>query len=739
MPLHTIHPVQFCEQLEDQEPPIISNESSADQLCTDFSNRIYQCAASSKVSPPNEPPLLPNLSRWQRIIDCDDPKMLWRAIDWKGEFNPAPDKEKPSDLEFQAHLEKLLNPSQLEDEAWPTVTENHVTIPILDNPISQAETANAIHKHLKAGKQAGPDGNSPGTFHLLPASWVLFLVSLLNLVFRSSYPIAWGKAKLSMLFKKGNSLETGNYRGISVIDSIAKLYDYILNSRLLEWYTPQREQAGGQSGRSCIEHILTLRLWIDYSKRNRKKLFIAFIDFSKAYDRVPRGKLFVLLMSLGCGSVMLCALMSMYTLTTCILGSVLITCTIGVRQGSPTSVFLFIIYVDALIKMVKTKSPVDGFLSWLHVLMLMDDTVILATSRESLIKKLEILKEYCDEYGMQVNEKKTEFMVINGNMRDREKISFEGMSVSHCTSYTYLGVIFTENGSATTSLKAHVAEKKKHLNRLLIFLARNYDAPFFVKRKVFDAAFSSAILYGCESWLDVSLAPVEELYMSAVRRLLDVRKSTPKLTCLLESGIPSLEAVVKQKQSKFFLKVFTARVDMQPSDPLMFTLEFMNNNNRAMYSVIDNLVEPCDYLARNRDELCSQLRDIPPERTKLRLYLRMNPELTVHSLYETKTSNDAIDDNLRIAFTRVRLCSHRLRSETGRWFGVPADRRFCHHCINTVQDEQHILQCPSTQNIRLNYGVTTTDISVLLTDPSKTDLICLKECLKLLQSNNNSE
>ena len=133
--------------------------------------------------------------------------------------------------------------------------------------------------------------------------------------------------------------------------------------------------------------------------------------------------------------------------------------------------------------------------------------MILATSRESMIKKLGILKEYCDEYGMKVNEKKTEFMVINGNKGDREKISLEGMSVSHCTSYTYLGVIFTENGSATTSLKAHVAEKKKHLNRLLIFLARNYDAPFFVKRKVFDAAFSSAILYGCESWLDVSLAP----------------------------------------------------------------------------------------------------------------------------------------------------------------------------------------------------------------------------------------
>ena len=57
------------------------------------------------------------------------------------------------------------------------------------------------------------------------------------------------------------------------------------------------------------------------------------------------------------------------------------------------------------------------------------------------------------------------------------------LTVKHCTSYVYLGVIVTENGSAALSLKAHVAEKKKHLNRLIIFLTRNYDAPFFRQAK----------------------------------------------------------------------------------------------------------------------------------------------------------------------------------------------------------------------------------------------------------------
>ena len=734
IPLHRISPVQFVEQLQDSQPPSVDGKS-VDALCAEVSDFIYQSASNARAPAPEQPALSPDLSRWQRIIDCDDPKMLWRAIDWKGEFDPAPEKEKPSDEEFQQHLEQLLNPEHLNDE-WPIV-DNQVTIPLLDDPVDVKECEYVINKQLKPRKLAGPDGNSPGTFHLFPAQWLTFLSLLLSLVFSSSYPVAWSKAKLSMLFKKGNNMITGNYRGISVIDSISKLYDYVMNNRLMAWYVPQREQAGGQAKRCCVEHVLTLRLWIEYCKRKRIKLFIAFVDFSKAYDRVPRGKLFKLLMSLGCGAVMLCALMSMYSVTSCILGTVLITCTIGVRQGSPTSVFLFIIYVDVLIKMIKTRSPLDGFLSWLHILMLMDDTVIFATSRNKLEEKLGVLRDYCQEYGMQVNEAKTEFMVVNGTAVDRVDIVIRDLTVKHCTSYVYLGVIVTENGSSTASLKAHVADKKKHLNRLLIFLSRNYDAPFFVKRKVFDAAFSSAILYGCESWIGTSLAPVEKMYMSAVRRLLEVRKSTPKLTCLLEAGIPSLEAVVKDRQSKFLRRMIKEREDLTTSDPLMYTLDFMKTNCTPLYDSLQNVLERDDYLTTDRDVLRSQLTEMPPERTKFRLYLTLNPDLSVHPIYKFADNKPLIEDNLRIVFTRIRLCSHRLRSETGRWNRVPQDQRFCPHCDGSViQNEEHILQCPAIQHIREKYGVTSDDLSIL-TDPSKTELLCLKQCLKTLESIND--
>ena len=59
-------------------------------------------------------------------------------------------------------------------------------------------------------------------------------------------------------------------------------------------------------------HIVSLRLLCDTARRKKFKLFVTFIDFSQAYDRVPRIVLFKVLLRLGCGGAMLCALAAMY-------------------------------------------------------------------------------------------------------------------------------------------------------------------------------------------------------------------------------------------------------------------------------------------------------------------------------------------------------------------------------------------------------------------------------------------
>ena len=81
--------------------------------------------------------------------------------------------------------------------------------------------------------------------------------------FVNGYPAQWVDSRLNMLFKKSDNMNQDNYRGISVINCISKIYDYVLYNRLSKWFTPNKEHAGAQPRRGCIEHILSLRLIIN--------------------------------------------------------------------------------------------------------------------------------------------------------------------------------------------------------------------------------------------------------------------------------------------------------------------------------------------------------------------------------------------------------------------------------------------------------------------------------------------
>ena len=71
----------------------------------------------------------------------DDTKSLWKGIDWKGKFKGFQCKDRPPELAFQEHMERLLNPDQVESLEYPT--SEQVSIPSLDKPfvLSKLEKA----------------------------------------------------------------------------------------------------------------------------------------------------------------------------------------------------------------------------------------------------------------------------------------------------------------------------------------------------------------------------------------------------------------------------------------------------------------------------------------------------------------------------------------------------------------------------------------------------------------------
>lgn len=690
---------RFADRLTSVAIPSVPEENDVNVFARNITEVLYGCVEGSKRTPtPGVRQGNQHLGRWERILNDSDDTRVWKAINWKGELEGVKNDMDilPSDEDFKTHFESVLNPSPAPP---PPQIGTDVTIPVLDDPISPQEVDCQIRK-MKVDKACGPDGLTPGVFSLLPLHWVLTITTLFNAIFMSGvYPVSWVRAVMFMIYKRGSKSDANNYRGISIINSLAKLFDMVLCRRLNYWFRPFREQAGAQSRRGCLEHIVSLRLLTDMARRKKRKLFVTFVDFSKAYDMVPRNKLFCILKRLGCGMLMLAILTAMYSVTESVIGGAVVTATLGVRQGSPTSCFLFVVFMNELIRMLRDRCVPDGFLGWLHTLVLMDDTVLLSTSREGMISKIRILKEYCTEHGMIINVLKTKFFVISGTEGDAGPLCVDGLTIEPCTSYIYLGSPFTSDGSVSSAVQCHAKNKLSHVLKFVSFVNKNNDTPFIVKRRVFEAALMSGILYGCESWIGADLKPIVKLYNWSLKQLLGVRKTTPNDVCYAEAGYPSLPDLVRLKQHMFFSRMVSERSDLR-DDPLMFTIELVNRDNTTTSRIIR------EYCIRNVPDSKSLIRNVydriaASNGSRCVVYRTMNPGYVTHSVYKDRHT---VNDRHRISFTRFRVSGHSLCIESGRWNRrgrgrLPVEERLC--LCGEIQTEKHVVEdCPVSADIR---------------------------------------
>ena len=101
--------------------------------------------------------------------------------------------------------------------------------------------------------------------------------------------------------KKGDLSAVINYRGISLMSIAAKLYNKMILNHIVPFVEPilRKNQNGFKRGRSILSQILCLRRLIEESKLSNRDLALVFVDFSKAYDSVDRGKIFEILKLYG--------------------------------------------------------------------------------------------------------------------------------------------------------------------------------------------------------------------------------------------------------------------------------------------------------------------------------------------------------------------------------------------------------------------------------------------------------
>ena len=308
---------------------------------------------------------------------------------------------------------------------------------------------------------------------------------------------------------------------------------------------------------------------------------------------------------------------------------------------------------------------------------------------------------------MVVNSTKTKFMVVNGNNEDREAIVCNDSNIDYCDNCIYLGCPFTDDGSSSTAVKLH-ANKMCHVLKFISFVNRNNDIPFSVKKKVLDAAVTTSVLYGCESWLNCDIKPVEKQYKWCIKQLLCVRKTTNNDVCMVELGLPSLRALIKAKQIKFFRKMWLERNTMD-DDPLIHAVRLvMNYNDQVARYITDITFNNVNDIEEAKQDMISNI--INSGSNRLSFYKKINPNLVVHEIY---TSNLNVNEIERVSWTRLRVSAHSLAVEKGHWNRrgrgrLPLEERLC--SCGLVQTETHVIEsCPLSLHLKNTYNITTVE------------------------------
>ena len=295
----------------------------------------------------------------------------------------------------------------------------------LDYIITKEELDTACNT-LKRGKAPGLDNilNEMLTpfVHKFPET----ILTLFNSVLKNNkISHDWLVSSITAIHKKDDKSDPNNYRGISVMSNIGKLFLIIMNNRLTKYAVENDLLSPGQLGfvkgnRTSDPHIILHNLIQKYCHKQKKKLFGCFVDFSKAFDSVSRNLLLKKLREKGVDGNFLNIIKTIYTNDeSCVkIGnkrSDMFKPNKGVRQGCVLSPLLFNIFLADLEEQLNIcgGNPIINREERISCILWADDILILSESEETLQNKLDTLASYCQKNELLVNTNKTQCMVFN--------------------------------------------------------------------------------------------------------------------------------------------------------------------------------------------------------------------------------------------------------------------------------------------------------------------------------------
>ena len=310
--------------------------------------------------------------------------------------------------------------------------------------------------------------------------------------------------------KKGDLGLAKNYRGITLTSIAAKIHNALLWNRIEPKIDNilRKNQNGFRRNRSTTSQILTIHRILEGVRAKNLQATLLFVDFTKAFDSIHRGKMEQILLAYSLPKETVAAITILYRNTKVKVRSPdgdteYFNIVAGVLQGDTLAPYLFIICLDYVLRISIDKIRENGFeltrkrsrrypAKTITDADYADDIALLVNMPNKAKTLLHNLEWAAAGIGLHVNAHKPKYMGYNqiGNIT-----TLDGASLKLVDKFTYLGssVSSTERDIDTWLTKTWTA-----IDRLSIIWKS--DLTDKMKHSFFQAAVLSILLYGCTTW-----------------------------------------------------------------------------------------------------------------------------------------------------------------------------------------------------------------------------------------------
>lgn len=400
------------------------------------------------------------------------------------------------------------------------------------------------------------------------------------------FPRKMQVAKISVIYKKGDRNDLGNYRPISILPIFSKAFEKILYSRISKFADKHclisQNQFGFRKNMSTELALLEQKEYILTQLENKDIVLGIFIDFSKAFDLVNHEVLLKKLWYYGIRGHEAGILHSYLSYRKQIVylnneHSEIKSVTSGVPQGSKLGPLLFIIYLNDIINI----NPIAKFIIYA------DDTSMFFSGSD--IKELVgecnhtliELQKWSTANSMKVNVNKSKAVVFrskNKPVPPHPSIMLNSNRIEIVDNFKCLGVVF----SATMSWESHVNSLATKLAQLTGIIGRlRYILTSSVKLMLYNSLFYSHLNYCQLVWGTATYSCLQRIHVlqkKCLRHIYNAPYGAPSSNFFSEAGVIRIHSLYRYRLSVRF------KLDIRRNIDFMRTLAQLRERDSS-YSV----------------------------------------------------------------------------------------------------------------------------------------------------------